>query len=84
MPAGGYHVCCTGASACNATQQGAIVGSYTDGIGMQDIDGMTLVAGEVRSYVEGLQLASGWLTGNHPLTGGVITYMRQGGEDVPV
>ena len=51
---------------------------------MQDIDGMTLVAGEVRSYVEGLQLASGWLTGNHPLTGGVITYMRQGGEDVPV
>ena len=55
---------------------GALVGSYTDGIGMQDIDGVTLVAGEVRSYVEGLQLASGWLTGNHPLTGGVITYIR--------
>ena len=71
-------MCCTGASACNATQQGAIVGSYTDGIGMQDIDGVTLVAGEVRSYVEGLQLASGWLTGNHPRTGGVITYMRHG------
>ena len=67
-------MCCTGVSACNATQQGALVGSYTDGIGMQDIDGVTLVAGEVRSYVEGLQLASGWLTGNHPLTGGVITY----------
>ena len=84
-PGGGLsRVCCTGVSACNATQQGALVGSYTDGIGMQDIDGVTLVAGEVRSYVEGLQLASGWLTGNHPLTGGVITYMRQGGEDVPV
>ena len=48
---------------------------------MQDIDGVTLVAGEVRSYVEGLQLASGWLTGNHPLTGGVIA---SEGEDVPV
>ena len=43
----------------------------TDAIAMQGSDGVTLDAGGVLSHVEGLQ--PGWLTGNNPLTSGVIT-----------
>ena len=43
----------------------------TDAIAMRGSDGVTLDAGGVLSHVEGLQ--AGWLTGNNPLTSGVIT-----------
>ena len=49
----------------------------TDAIAMRGSDGVTLDAGGVLSHVEGVQV--GWLTGNNPLTSGVITC-----EDVPV
>ena len=43
----------------------------TDAIAMRGSDGVTLDAGGALSHVEGLQ--PGWLTGNNPLTSGVIT-----------
>ena len=49
----------------------------TDAIAMRGSDGVTLDAVGVLSHVEGVQV--GWLTGNNPLTSGVITC-----KDVPV
>ena len=59
-------MCCSPAAIrCDATV--TCVPHHTDAIA----DGVTLDAAGVLSHVEGLEV--GWLTGNNPLTSGVIT-----------
>ena len=64
-------MCRSPAIGCNATLRGLSRVPHTDAIAMRGSDGVTLDAGGVLSHVEGLQ--AGWLTGNNPLTSGVIT-----------